>query len=437
MKRLDYLKAVINHTVQEVITTKAWFVSAFAITKSKEKNINELKTYELVRESWGVSFKNTKGELEKIEDSKPNEPLFLFKEKITIDNSWLSNVKETIVTSIGNVLFNKLCILSSFDNKIDFVTGRISVEKIEDIIAPKLRDTPNRDEERSNNYFYVDEYIKFRDSLEFINTLSQLCTWSATPKNITPPKGIKEFKASLDKEYEGKLNNPIYLAEYEAKLKQFDADYLADDPSNDTFITSKIRNNSRKKLFLTVGGETGFEDNISFTTIKSSLTEGWPTDPKEFTAMMNNLRSGSFARGAETVKGGVAAKVLLRAANNYKIVDDDCGTKLGIRRKYNKKNIHYLVGRKIFLGNNTILINSIEEAEKYMGKDLVVRSPMFCKSPKETICINCASNALSQYKTGIAIPLTEISAIILATSMSKMHSTVLSLAELELDTGFS
>ena len=60
MKRLDYLKAVINHTVQEVITTKAWFVSAFAITKSKEKNINELKTYELVRESWGVSFKNTK-----------------------------------------------------------------------------------------------------------------------------------------------------------------------------------------------------------------------------------------------------------------------------------------------------------------------------------------------------------------------------------------
>ena len=320
---------------------------------------------------------------------------------------------------------------------MDFITGRISVDKIEDMVAPKLLDTPNEGEERSNLYFYVDEYIKFRDSLEFINTLSQLCTWSATPKNITPPKGIKEFKAKLDKEYEGKLDNPVILAEYEAKLKQFDNDYLEDDPSNDTFITKKIRENSRKKLFLTLGGESGFEDNINFTTIKSSLSEGWSTDPKEFAAMMNNLRSGSFARGAETVKGGVAAKVLLRAANNYRIVDDDCGTRLGIRRKYNEDNINYLVGRKIFLGNNTISIDTIEDAKKYIGKDLIVRSPMFCKSANETICINCSSNALSQYKTGITIPLTEISAIILATSMSKMHSTILSIAELGVDEGFS
>ena len=241
----------------------------------------------------------------------------------------------------------------------------------------------------------------------------------------------------LDKEYEGKLDNPVILAEYEAKLKQFDNDYLEDDPSNDTFITKKIRENSRKKLFLTLGGESGFEDNINFTTIKSSLSEGWSTDPKEFAAMMNNLRSGSFARGAETVKGGVAAKVLLRAANNYRIVDDDCGTRLGIRRKYNEDNINYLVGRKIFLGNNTISIDTIEDAKKYIGKDLIVRSPMFCKSANETICINCSSNALSQYKTGITIPLTEISAIILATSMSKMHSTILSIAELGVDEGFS
>lgn len=437
MKRIDYLKNVVTDEIDPIVYTKSWFVLAFAMTKPKDVNINSLRTYELVRETWGMSFKNTKGELERIEDSKPNEPLFTFKEKIAIDSTWAGNVKEPLITSIGNVLFNKLCILTSFGNKLDFLLGRISIERIEEIIAPKLKDTPAIDEERSNNYYYVDEYIIFRDSEEFINSLSQLCTWSATPKNITPPTGIKKFKESLDKEYEGKLNNPIMLAEYEAKLRKFDDDYLKDDPSNDTFITKKIRENSRKKLFLTVGGESGFEDNVSFTTIKSSLSEGLSTEPEEFSAMMNSLRAGSYARGSETVKGGVAAKVLLRAANNYKIVDDDCGTKLGIKRKYDKKNIVSLIGRKIFLGNKTVSINNIEDATKYIGENLIVRSPMFCKSPKETICTYCASTALSQYKTGITIPLTEISAIILATSMSKMHSNILSLAELNIDSAFS
>lgn len=432
MKRLDYLKLVLN---EDIVKTKSWVVSAFAIVKDNKNK--ELKHFELIRESWGVSFINSKGEKERIDDSKPNEALFLFKEKIKVDSSWAINIKEPLVTSIGNVLFNQFCILPCFEDKIDFLTQRISVDRIEELIASKLRDTPKKDEERSKNYFYVDEYNKFCDSLKFIDTLSQLCTWAATPKNITPPKGIDEFKAKLNIEYEGQLNNATKLAEYEQKLKDFDAAWLSDDPSNDTFITKKMRENSRKQLFLTMGAETGFEDNVAYTPIRNSLNEGWSTDPKEFTAMMNSLRSGSFSRGAETVKGGVAAKVLLRAANSYRIIDTDCGTKLGISRRYSDDNISYLIGRKIFQGNNTVVIDNIEEAKKLIGKDLIVRSPMYCKSQDETICINCASNALSQYKTGITIPLTEISAIILATSMAKMHSSVLSLAKLNIDEAFT
>ena len=432
MKRLDYLKLVLN---DDIVTNKSWIVTAFAITKDiKESDQQYLK---LSRQSWGLSFINDKGELERIEDSKANEPLFKFKEKIEVDNSWAPNIKESISTSVGNLIFNRLCILPCFGIKMDFFTERLTVERVEDLIAAKLKDTPKENEERSNQYFYVDEYIKFRDSLDTINTLSQLCTWAATPKNITPPTGIEEFKSKLDIEYQGQLTNPVKLAEYESKLKKFDADYLADDPSNDTFITKKMRENSRKELFLTVGGEKGFDENKPYTFIRNSLSEGWSTKPEEYTAMMNNLRSGSFSRGAETVNGGVAAKILLRAANSYRIVDTDCGTKLGMKRKYTNNNISYLVGRKIFLGNNTVVIDNIDEAKRYIGQDLIVRSPMYCKSEGETICVNCASTALSQYSTGLTIPLTEISAIILATSMAKMHSNVLSVTKLNIDEVFS
>lgn len=432
MKRLDYLKLVLNN---DIVTNKSWIVNAFAMTKdSKDLNTQYLS---LTRQSWGLSFYNGKGELERIEDSKPNEPLFIFKEKIEVDNSWAPNIKEPIITSVGNLIFNRLCILPCFGSKMEFFTNRVTVERIENLIAVKLKDTPKEGEERSTEYYYVDEYIKLRDSLDTINTFSQLCTWAATPKNITPPTGIEAFKTQLDIKYEGQLANPIKIAEYEGELKKFDDDYLADDPSNDTFITKKMRENSRKQLFLTIGSETGFEEGTNHTFIRNSLNEGWPTDPKEFTAMMNSLRSGSFSRGAETVNGGVAAKTLLRAANSYKIIDNDCGTTLGIKRKYSDNNINYLVGRKIFSGNNTVNIDNIDEAKRYIGKDLIARSPMYCMSEGETICANCASTALSQYSTGLTIPLTEISAIILATSMAKMHSNVLSVTKLNIDEAFS
>lgn len=432
MKRLDYLKLVLN---DDIVTNKSWIVNAFAMTKdSKDLNTQYLS---LTRQSWGLSFYNDKGELERIEDSKPNEPLFIFKEKIKVDSSWASNIKEPIITSVGNLIFNRLCILPCFGSRMEFFTNRVTVERIENLVAVKLKDTPKEGEERSTEYYYVDEYIKFRDSLDTINTLSQLCTWAATPKNITPPTGIEVFKTQLDIKYEGQLANPIKIAEYEGELKKFDDDYLVDDPSNDTFITKKIRENSRKQLFLTMGSETGFDEGTSHTFIRNSLNEGWPTDPKEFTAMMNSIRSGSFSRGAETVNGGVAAKTLLRAANSYKIIDNDCGTTLGIKRKYSDNNINYLVGRKIFSGNNTVNIDNIDEAKRYIGKDLIARSPMYCMSEGETICANCASTALSQYSTGLTIPLTEISAIILATSMAKMHSNVLSVTKLNIDEAFS
>jgi hypothetical protein len=39
--------------------------------------------------------------------------------------------------------------------------------------------------------------------------------------------------------------------------------------------------------------------------VPNALSEGWPTDKEQFTAMLNNARSASFARAKETVKGGV------------------------------------------------------------------------------------------------------------------------------------
>jgi hypothetical protein len=148
--------------------------------------------------------------------------------------------------------------------------------------------------------------------------------------------------------------------------------------------------------------------------------------------MMNGIRSASFSRGSETVKGGVAAKVLLRAANNFVINSNDCGSKLGIKRKYNETNVNALVGRYVISNGKSILVEDKQQASSYIGKEIITRSPAFCKEKGDVICKVCAGNNLASYPTGISIPLTEISSIILVASLKKMHASELKLGKLNL-----
>lgn len=435
MKKLDYLKLAITN---KLYSRKLWMIMAFSVTKeNSDKYKSEPYFGRLVTEAWGYSYVNLNGELEKIEDSKPNEPLFAFHDKLLVDNTWLENISGSVETIIGNLLVNAIAIVPCFGTKIKYLTGEITIKKIEAMIAPKLADNPKDNEQRSNDLFYVDEYIKFSNSLQYISSFSQLSSYGATPKSLLPPTGIKEFKKQLLEKYKGKLHDPVELSKFEAELMNFDNEYLKDDPAYGKFLSGKITQTSRKKLYLTIGAEAGFSNSLDVVPVTNSLDEGWPDDPVQFTAMMNGLRSGSFSRGSETVKGGVAAKIILRAANNFKLINKDCGSKLGIRRKYNKDNIQQLVGRYIVTTNNYILIKDIEEANKYIDKNIIVRSPMYCKLEGDNICRTCSGEGLFTIPEGIVISLTDISGTILAASLSAMHGKVLSTKHLDIENAFS
>lgn len=431
MKKRDYLLQAIRH---KLYTKTAWLVSAFSITK---ESTGSSYPYQLIPQPWGYNFINENGEVEKIDDGQPNTPLFTFKDPITVNEQWIGNVQGELQTNIGNLMFNLICIISSFGNKYPFVTGKVTVGAIEDKVAVKLLDTPEDDSQRRPDAYYVDEYVRFVDSLQFISSLSQLTTLSATPKTIVAPPGIKEFKQQLLKKYAGKLSDPVELAKFEGELKAFDEKYLADDPSNGTFVSGKIKNIARKKMFLALGGEEGFDDKLDLVPITNSLDEGWPRDPVQYTAMMNSLRAGSYARGSDTVKGGVSAKYLLRAANNYTIEDGDCGSKLGIHRNFDEKQVEQLIGRYVFQGTRWVLVENKEQAQNYVSKSVIVRSPMYCKLEGERICKVCAGHKLAKFPTGLTIPLTEISSILLDAFMKKMHGKVLSTAKLKINQAFS
>lgn len=438
MTKLDYFKMAI---ALELYKYKAWLISCFAITR-------DARTREepgwLVKQPWGYSYIKEDGSLEPITDSVPNQPLLSFKDRITIDPTWVINVKEPTETTVGNVLFNAICIITAFQAKFPFQTGKVSVKKIEDSLAPLLTDTPLDDNgdidetaTRDPSKIYVDEYIKFIDALQFMSNLSTLTAWSATPKSLVQPDGLVEFKQQLLQKYEGKLTDPVELSKFEQELLEYDRQFLEDDPAYGTFLQGKILHTARKKMFLTIGSDRDFKDSLSVTPVINSLQDGWPTTETEFTAMLNGSRIGSFSRGAETVKGGVSAKILLRAGNNYTIEDTDCQSPLGIRRVFNSKTVSKLVGRYQITSKGPVLIENEEQAQSLLNNKIILRSPMYCRLDGARLCRVCAGEKLFKFPTGITIPLTEISSIILATSLKAMHVSSLTTAKLSLEEHFS
>ena len=429
MTRFEYLKLAIQ---SKCFTKREWLLTAFALTRVTAINITY--TGQLKREDWGMSCVNSKHELEKIDDYDGSEPLYSFKDRITIDSTWCQNVKEPIETQVGNLIFNCLCLESAFGNKIDFITGKVNLGSIDNIIASKLQSTPKDITTKVQDVIYIDEYVNYMSALQFLSTLTQLTTYGATPKTLVGPPGIKEFKQKLAAEYGDTLTDPVKLAEFESKLLAYDAAYLKGDPADGTFVTGKIKNIARKKMFLSIGSEAGFDGSLKANPVLNSLEEGLPESGKDLTTLFNAARAGSFSRGFSTKLAGTSAKALFRVANSFGVLDRDCGTKLGIRRYYDKTCIDKLVGRYLIDGT---FIETLEIAKKYLDTNIVVRSPMYCTEEGTNICKVCAGFKLSQFPDGLAIPITEISGIFLSSYLKAMHSQVLATAEMNINTAFT
>ena len=423
MKRVDYLKWCIHNKAASQV---AWVLSILSVMQPAVPKTTFPGTLRV--EPWGLSFLNDAGEFEKIEDSVANQPLFTIKDVIQVDNTWLSSIQAPIETTVGRLIWNYCTVFYAFGAKFPYLNERKSIGDVEAMIIAKRKELENPNDPRDPNGYYVDEYVKFHDGILHLEHLASVTAVSLTKKAVIAPTGIKEFKAGLVKKYGDKLTDPVELAKFKQELAAFDDEFRKGDASKH-FIQGKIRNNSRMRVHLTLGTDLGFDNKTDVVPIPNSLKEGWPKDPKQFVTLMNGTRKGSYDRGAETVNGGVAAKVMLRAGNNFKIVDTDCGVSYGIPKTYNAKNIDKLVGRYIIQQGKPFLVENKTVAANLVDKLVIVRSPAVCKLDGECICAICAGKKLQEYPTGLTIPLTEISNILLYIAMKSMHNSELKIGK--------
>lgn len=431
MKRLEFLKLSLqlkNYKKSE------WMYSAFSVTRQDE-NSWKSNPYEgrVVSQPWGHSV-IINNELVKIDDSKPNSALFSMGEEILIDPSWIPNLSKEVSVLTGTLIVNQILLVENFGAKIPFVEDSIRIRPIEEFIVAH-RGEVIKGQERDPKKIYLDEYLSMGKSIEYLKTLMTLSVYSLTERNILPPPNIDAKKKELASKYGDQLNDSVILAKYEKELLEFDKDYMKGDPSDGKLIDGKIRNNGRRKLFLTSGAEGGLKG--AMVPVTQSLFEGPPLNPKSFTAIVNGSRAGSYFRGVDTVKGGVSAKIVIRVLSTFEVKEGDCGTLLGIERTYNKFTLPNLVGRKLAGSKNSEIVENLNAAGNYLGKAIRVRSTMYCQYPGQTFCEACAGPKLSRFKKGLAIPGTDLTSMILAASMASMHKNGFTIAKLDLKTAMS
>jgi len=127
-------------------------------------------------------------------------------------------------------------------------------------------------------------------------------------------------------------------------------------------------------------------------------------------------------------------KWLLRASSNITVVGDDCGSTLGVETVVNQADLKSYVGFTFLTTDGKVKIEKTEDCGPYLGKKIMVRSPMYCKLDKTDYCITCTGDKLSSNPTGLSLAVSEYGSAFLGIFMKAAHAKSLSLAKMDYKT---
>lgn len=384
----------------------------------------ENKYYKVEKKKYYVKMD---GKLEELKDITTERPIFVIDDEITLFHADMSCIKDKVDTTCGEAMYNYIIIEYPCKGKIPYFNDEnTTIKKIESVVKEYLK----------TDKITTQEFLEVVDSITFLKSFARLITVSTTHKSITPPEGIEKFKKELvvsyNKKYGSKwMEDELITVRYINELKEFDNSYMKDDPTDGILVSGKVKDNSRAKMFLTFGLESGFKcigEEIDF--VDESLTEGFPKDEKKLAAIFNSNRAGSFSRGAETVNGGVLAKIMTRATNNMTIIQDDCKSTKYKKIYVDKDVASVLENRYIKTTQGEILI---EDPSKYIGKTIEIRSPMYCDYHGKSICSVCAGKQVGTFENAPLILAIGQAGTILNTSMKKMHDNQKKLHKIDIN----
>ena len=450
MKKLDYFKAAMR---SKLYTKNAWVTSAFSIIyEDHQEWLRDNYPYRLVITPIAHYYvdPNDGKNLVMISDSAPGQPLFKPTDPIDLAPGDIPNISGAVSTTIGSYFFNYVALAWPFGNRIPYLNGPVSIEDIEKKIALVMEDDPIPEDYvitkalvrgvpdpyieslKQPGRIYVSDYLKYTAATDYLREFAQLFTYSGSERTMVAPPNNIELRNQLVEKYKDRLHDPVIITEIENELVKNFKKFIKGSDAEKYLITKKSVAIVSKKKFLDFGMEGGMDETQTSPFIGESLSEG--LNLKHWPVFNNYQRAGSYNRGANTVLGGEAVKWLFRAASNIRILPGDCGSTIGIPQPLTKSNIEKFLGNTFILEDGTnVKLKNRTDAEQYMGRKLLRRSPMFCNYDRNDYCMVCMGDKLSINPEAMPLNIAEEGSTINTIFMKAMHGKVLETERLTID----
>lgn len=416
---------------------RSWVLSVLSFTAYNFKHpLKPPVPYQAVRKDekgtkvW-MYYNPALQDFDELEGADPNFPVARPEDHYTFKAGEIPGITEDTDTTFGRLLVNAVIFFDVLKERAPYINGEINRKVLEKIYDQRLADGAS-EHAGDPKYLTVDEFKRCMNNGFSLGGLSPLCVPTACPETMYPPKFIIELRDKLFAENQGKLNDPAVMGMIQQTLLKEYRAYLMTTPSKKFFIFAKTIDDSFNKMFLTGGIETAFGNNV---VIQKSLYEGW--DLKKFPAYVNKSVSASFDRGASTADGGEKVKMLIRATQNILIQDEDCGTTLGVPLTLTPALRHRYLGAYVIADGVSTHLDQ-DNIDRYVGQDVVVRSPAFCKLSHGDSCKYCAGSHNSTNNKSMSSGASKIGSKLMLLSMKSMHKgSRITLVDYDLDEAFN
>lgn len=433
MTKFEYLKLCVQN--RHILETAKWYFHIIGIPLPQTQELAQMEPltpYPQPDGMYVVMQDEASGNkvLTKLTDAQPNQPVFHIRELIDVDHTWLPTISGSFQTKLGNLLINAVALYPSVKGKIPYMNDPInSVKVIEAKVAKLLKS----DDEATDSDISISEYEELFNRLWFFSEFASLFNVAATARMITAAPGTKELRQKLLEENKGKLSDPAVVANIAAQLDAHDKAYLKEDEVAQAGLSRK-ENTARKKLHQMYGETNDFTSKLGSDPITGSMDEGLDTDPKNLAKYINDLRYASYSRGDSTKLAGYTYKILQRSLSGLSIVDEDCGTQRGFTRLITNANLKKTFGRYVKVSptdKQWTLIEDVQQAEKYLGKTLVFRSALYCKSEGSTRCYRCLGETFKGSAAAMTNLAASISSEFMTLFLKRMHTSGFGLTTIE------
>lgn len=343
---------------------------------------------------------------------------FAMQDRFYLDETMIANYKgEPIVTDAGKFFCNKLILAEPFGDLIPYINEPFDIGSIDNKVAALiLSGKANRD--------MYNKYMNNGYWFGFDGSIATAC-WSE--KSLTTDPDLPRRRQELLDKYKDNLSDPTVAIAIEKELIDMDKAYLKGDASEPFYAVTagKSYGEARKKMYCIFGLGVAFgQKKGSYDFTAHSLEDGW--QPQDVATIANDVRRGSYGRSMETAKGGEQTKLVLRMFQEVKMEEGDCGTTRGLLVQLTERNYKSYIGR--YLVNNTLL--TTDNIKSYIGKEIEVRSPMFCKS--KNYCSKCCGEFFSKLDVeNIGMQSLSVCSTFVGIAMKTMHASSLKTTHLK------